>query len=223
MKQKKIPNWVSNRVLSQILRSKLGIIVSYWIFQGMLYADYREVLFKLVLDAALTALLSAILDAPVYLSLSVAHTLNMLFNGHVIAMRRHMGLGINDPARFLAYIESFGDRVKNKPYILGAAAYGSLTRNAYRPTSDIDVRIVPKDDIVSFYCACVFTLAERSRAFLYSFPLDIYVFDVSMLKTKMSLEEAPMVFHDPENVLENSYKKVIDAAKVIAAFRAVHV
>jgi len=223
LKEKKLPSWIQNETLRQLLRSRLGVVLSYWIFQGVLYADYREILLKCLIDGALTFLLAAILDVPFYLSLIAAHTLNMVFNGHVIAMRRHMGLGANNPAKFIAYIEKFDERVRSKPYIRAVAAFGSLTRGSYRPTSDIDVRIVPKEGQVSFCRACLFALTERTRAILSGFPLDLYVFSEAELKNKMNPAETPMVFHDPQGWLKQSYKNVVSAAQIIASFKRKYV
>jgi predicted nucleotidyltransferase len=223
LKDKKLPKWIKSKALKSFLNSKTGTVISYWIFQGMLYADYQEALFKLLLDVVLTALLTAVCTAPVYLSALAAHTLNMVFNGHLIAMRRHMGLGVNNPAKFIAYIEKFDARVRSKPYIRAVTAFGSLTRGSYRPTSDIDVRIVPLEDQISFFRACMFALAERTRAVLSGFPLDLYVFDIGSVQLKIRLDEIPMVFYDPHRLIEQTYQKVIGASQFIASFKVKYV
>lgn len=189
----------------------------------MLYADYREILLKCLLDSALTYLFVAILGGPFILSFIAAHTLNMVFNGHIIAMRRHMGNGANNPAKFIDYIGKFDERVRSKPYIRAVAAFGSLTRGLYRPTSDIDVRIVPMKGQLSFFRACLFALTERTRAILSGFPLDLYVFCETDLKRKTNPAETPMVFHDPQGWLEQSYQNVVSAGQIIASFKVKYV
>jgi predicted nucleotidyltransferase len=223
MKEKRLPNWIRSETLRRLLRSELGVVLSYWVFQGMLYADWRESVLRCILGGILTYFFWVILEVPVYLSLIVAHTVNMVFNGHVIAMRRHMGLGANNSAKFVSYIEQFGQRVRGKSYIKAAAAFGSLTKDCYSPTSDIDVRIVPMGGQISFWRACLLALAERSRAVLSGFPLDLYVFSGMRLRKKMDSTEIPIVFHDPEEWLQENYESVIDVDQVIRSFKLKYV
>jgi predicted nucleotidyltransferase len=147
----------------------------------------------------------------------------MLLNGHIISMRRHMGLGANNPVSFIAYIEKFDERVRNKAYIRAVAAFGSLTRGSYGPTSDIDVRIVPLEDHISFFRACMFAMTERTRAVLSGFPLDLYVFDIGTLQKKMRLDEIPMVLCDPHGLIEQTYQKVISSSQFITSFKVKYV
>ena len=223
MKKKKTPSWISNQLLKQIIQSRIGTYISYWVFQGMLYMDYREVLSKFFIDIILIVFLYYLFTVPLYISFLIAHTLNMLFNGHYFAMRRHMGLGQNNPKHFINYIEGLQKRIENKPYIMAAAAYGSLSNNIYRPTSDIDIRFVPWNNSLSFFKVCFFALSERARALLVKFPLDLYVFDILEIDKKMNPKEPPIIFHDPKNILKHKYDRTVQVNDFIVKFKSTYV
>ena len=197
--------------------------MSYWVFQGMLYMDYREILLKLFVDIVLFFFFYYVLILPFYISFLIAHTLNMFFNGHYFAMRRHMGLGENDPEQFINHIDGLRKRIADKPYILAAAAYGSLSSNIYRPTSDIDIRFVPFDDNLSFFKTCFFAFFERTRALFMKFPLDLYVFDILVIQKKMNPKEAPIIFYDPENALGHNYPRTVQVKDFISKFKSTYV
>lgn len=184
--------------------------------------DYRESAIKLVVNIVLIFFFY-LLGVPLSLSFVTAHTLNMLLNGHYYAMRRHMGLGKNDPEKFIAYIEKLHKRIQNKPYLLATAAYGSLSKNIYRPTSDIDIRLIPRCSQLSFIKACIFALTERVRAFIMHFPLDLYVFDLADIDNKIKPKEPPIIFYDPEQIISQKYAEIIMAIDFIKRFRSTYV
>jgi predicted nucleotidyltransferase len=223
MKKKKLPKWVSNQLLGRIIQSKPGTYISYWIFQGMLYMDYREVVSKLLIDIILSFFIYYISKVPLSISFLIAHTFNMFFNGHYFAMRRHMGLGKTNPKYFINYTEKLQERVKNNPHILAAAAYGSLSNNVFRPTSDIDIRFIPYNNTSSFFRVCFFAFFERARALLMKFPLDLYVFDIAKIDKKMNPKEPPIIFHDPKNMLRRKYDKILQADDFIVKFKSTYI
>jgi predicted nucleotidyltransferase len=223
MNKKHLPEEISNRLLRQLLQSRIATYTSYWIFQGMLYMDYRETCLKCFLDVVCVCLFYYLFSLNFFIAFLMVHTLNMFFNGHFFAMQRHMGFGANDPERFIAYVENLQERIESKQYIAGAAAYGSLSRNVFKPTSDIDIRIIPTVPSVSFLLAAVFAFCERARAFLSGFPLDLYVFEAQVLQKKMNPKEVPIIFGDSQSILGNMYKDTIQADLFFRAFRETHV
>jgi hypothetical protein len=214
---------MTNHYLRAMLQSRPAVYLSYWFFQGMLYMDLRECLVKCSIDMLLMLVFRYILGVPFYLGFLIAHTLNMLFNGHYYALRRHMGLGENDAEQFIGHIERLKKRIETKSTLLAAAAFGSLSGNLYRPTSDIDIRFVPKNSLMAFFCVCLFALSERVRAFITGFPLDLYVFDLDDLGSKMNPKEPPIVFHDPKGLLASRYGTTVQASEFITRFKATHV
>jgi len=73
------------------------------------------------------------------------------------------------------------------------AVYGSYVRGEWKPSSDLDVRLVRRAGFVSGLRACWFLLRERTRAFWMRFPLDIYVADGFASLERLRLDEAPLV------------------------------
>lgn len=185
--------------LRPIVTRKSGALGSHWLFQGLLYMDPTERWFKLGLDLFLTLVVGGILRLWLSLPLTigagfvVAHTLNFLFNGQMYGVLKTFGSVSHSGTEFHAELERLRARVTEEPCILYAAAYGSLAREAWSETSDLDVRIVRAPGFRSAWRVCWFAARERTRAFLKGFPLDIFVLDGRSSLEKMSEKSIPVV------------------------------
>lgn len=215
MKRKKLPAFISNPWLVDFFQSKPGRVLSNWILQGMLYMNPVEVAVKLGLDVLLTVIWWFLIGRPHFMAgwlaaWLLAHTTNWLINGQPIAMRRHMDWGRNDPRRFIDYIESLERRLQKKSYLAAAASFGSLSRGGYKETSDIDLRVVMQPGMVNRLRAAIFCLVERLRAAICRFPLDLYAFDLEELLHKMSRDEVPVIFSDPDTMLRRVYAENVN-------------
>jgi hypothetical protein len=98
-------------LINALFKFKLFIVVSNWIFQGMLYADKTERVFRLLLDGLMTLILYAffinlILDTHIVLIFSffVAHTVNWIFNGQLFVLGRYIGIKPKKQDEFCKYI-----------------------------------------------------------------------------------------------------------------------
>lgn len=165
------------------VQSPLLVLAVHWLFQGMFYMDRTERSFKLLLDV--------ILAVPCFLlfrrrflpgvalpaALLTAHTANFLANGHLWGAMKHFGAVQTSWNDFNAEVQRLQERVNRQRYISFAGVYGSLARDEWSPSSDLDVRIVRAPGVASALSACWFALCERARALVVRFPLDIYVFD----------------------------------------------
>lgn len=214
MKTKKLPAFVRHPLLVAFFQSRPGRILSNWVVQGMLYMNPVEIAYKITLDLLLTgAWWAATVRANTLggwlLAWLLAHTTNWIVNGQPIAMCRHLDWGRNDPHVFVAFIEGLERRVCAQPFIAGAASFGSLSRGAYKETSDIDIRVVLRPALGARLRAAHFCFVERLRAFLWRFPLDLYAFDIDELRRKMSPKEVPVIFHDPDGLLADAYSERI--------------
>ena len=224
MKEKKLPAFVQNRFLYAFFQSKLGRIVSNWVFQGMLYMNPVETGYKLSLDLALTLGIGAmVFDAAGglgwFLSWMAAHTLNWVLNGQPVAMRRHLDWGKNNPKHFIHYIEGLQRRIERRSYLAGAASFGSLSKGKYKPTSDLDIRFVFKQGFLDRVRTANFCFVERLRAAFFLFPLDLYAFELDELKRKMHRDEVPVIFHDPLGLIERSYAETVPFFSFARDFR----
>jgi len=168
-------------------------------FQGLLYADPTERWFKLALDAVLTLAFWLIfapwLSGPTawIAAFLCAHTINFLFNAQLWVLLKHYGLVRNSYQDFEEYIRDFGTRVNAEKSMQYVAVYGSYVRGEWKPSSDLDVRLVRRAGFVNGLRACWFLLRERTRAFWMRFPLDIYVADGFASLERLRLDEAPLV------------------------------
>jgi hypothetical protein len=224
MKEKKLPQYIRNRLLYSFFQTKIGRITSNWIAQGMLYMNPVEIVYKMVLDLLLTLAIQALIirnpSIPGWLvAWLAAHTLNWIFNGQLIAMLRHLDWGRNDPVHFIRYIEGLEKRARGKSYLAGVASFGSLSRGGYKQTSDIDIRVLLAAGAVNHLRAAHFCFIERVRAALSLFPLDLYAFDLGELKTKMKPDEVPVIFADPHGMLKGAYGDTVPFTSFDATFR----
>ena len=226
MKRKKLPSFISNPILIEIFQSRLGRVFTNWVLQGMLYMNPVEIFYKLVVDVVLTFLIAfyVIQDMSltcIGLSLFIAHTINWIINGQPVALLMHIDIGSNNAEYFISYIEKLEKRIKTKKYLAACASYGSLSIGNYNPRSDIDIRIIMKDDMWSKIRAANFCFIERIRAFLAWFPLDLYAFTLEEIPRKMSPKEPPVTFYDPTGILVKTYDELIDFESFRSNFRDV--
>jgi hypothetical protein len=117
--------------------------------------------------------------------------LNFVFNGQIYGALKHFGGVRYTWAEFNREIERLRVRVAQEPCIVYTAAYGSLAREEWSPTSDLDVRLVRAPGLRSAWRVCWFATRERARAFWKKFPLDMFVLDGYASLDKMS--ENPVI------------------------------
>ena len=217
MKKKRvqIPFNIHNRFLVYFFQSKTGLVLSYWVSQGMRYMNKYERLHRICSEIIITAVFVLFLaqatsrGLALAISFLVVHTLFFLFNGHFYVLMRYIVNRKNDPEKFLVFLEGLHKRIK-KPYLLGGAAFGSLSKGKFGHSSDFDVRLLRKKGFLNSLKAFNYCSLERAKAFFRAFPLDIYVFDVEELKFKIKPDELPIILFDPECVLENMYQKKLE-------------
>ncbi len=185
-----------NGHLSSLAQSSLGRLASHWVFQGLLYMDPTERLFKIAIDASLTAVLSIALAqlthpiSAIVLSALGAHSLNLLFNGQIWVAIRH-GFGHMEPDTLLAHLDAIADRLCGNPSVQQVYVYGSLARGELHTGSDLDLRVLRSSGFVAGFRVSAAVALERTRAFLQRLPLDIYVCDSPRSLEKMRRDELP--------------------------------
>lgn len=168
------------------------LILSSWLFQGILYMDRTEKVFKLSLDALFTGMLM-LFGVNVVTSIIISHTLNWVLNGHIFVVFKNLKLIKTPHGKVDAYIGRLRRKVENEPSIIWAGVYGSLVRGEFKETSDLDVRLIRKPGFINGVRACIFVMRERAWATFHKFPLDIYVGDSFMFLENMSKEESPII------------------------------
>jgi thymidylate kinase/predicted nucleotidyltransferase len=186
---------VSSPWMKEIVRRPSGALAVHWLFQGMLYMDPTERRVKLGLNFVLALLFGWLFSrrlaaVPAYgLGLLTAHSLNFLFNGQIFGVLKHFGGVRHTWEEFDREVERLRRRVAEEPDIVYAAAYGSLARSEWSPTSDLDVRLVRAPGLRSALRTSWFAIRERARANFRRFPLDLYVLDSYASLRRMSEKE----------------------------------
>jgi hypothetical protein len=186
--------------LRLLARSPLLALAAHWALQGLLYMDRTERWAKLGLDLGLALftrlLLGRSLPALVAWSAAVviAHTANLLLNGHLWGVLKHCGLVHHSRRDFGRYVEGFLGRALNEPAIESVWICGGLSREAWSPASDLDARLLRRPGAIYGARACWHLLRERSRALWARFPLDAYVVDsgAGLLRRGISLTDEPL-------------------------------
>lgn len=184
------------------------VFFSNWLFQGMLYMDNTEKLFKISLDIIFFIIIISFISFFTYISLLnifliiiFVHTLNFFINGQIFVLLKNFDLVKTDNKKFLTYIENMKTRINKQDSIYYAAAYGSLSMGELTQFSDFDVRIVRKHGIKNGIIACIFVLIERIRALVSFFPLDIFLLDSKIKLFCLSSDGRPLIIKN--NMIQN--------------------
>jgi len=214
--KKHLPKKLEGIFIGELLRYGIFILISAWIFQGMLYMNWRETVIKILLDL-LILLILFYCGINIIVAFIIAHTLNFAFNGQLFAMFTHQGATNVSPESFLNNTLKMAGRIKKTNYIDAAIAYGSLSRGCYKKTSDIDVRFIPKKG--KWWRTALFAVKERIIAFINGYPLDLYVFDSEILIKKMRSDELPIILYENEEVVQHIYKKHVPLDEFVNIFK----
>jgi hypothetical protein len=188
--------------MQRVVKSPLVALGMHWAFQSVFYMDTTERFFKLALNAGGTLAIWAVLrqrliEYPaLLLAFLLAHSVNLLANGHLWGVLKHYGYVENRYDAFETYAQQFAQRVRAEESMTYGAIYGSRVRAEWQPSSDLDVRLVRRPGFWHGIRACWFVLRERSRATWYRFPLDLYVLDSYAPLDAMRNDEAPFVICD---------------------------
>ncbi|AKB33064.1 hypothetical protein MSSIH_2374 [Methanosarcina siciliae HI350] len=190
-------------MINALFKFKIFIVLSNWIFQGMLYADKTERSFRLLVDCLITLVLYAVstnLIPSAYfgliLSFFVAHTVNWIFNGQLFVLGRYLGIKPKKQNEFCKYINELKYRAEREKSIQLVAVYGSLSRKELSESSDLDVRIIRKRGLLNGLKACLFGFSERTKALFDKFPLDLYVIDSEDHLSKLRDDEAAILIYN---------------------------
>jgi predicted nucleotidyltransferase len=167
---------IQSRAIKGTLNYPFIAVISHWTFQSLFYVDRTERWFKLSLDLGLTVLLSLPLHHWLAAFL-LAHSLNFFFNGQLWGVLKHYGLVHWAYDDFNAYVDELAQRARRESSIQSLYVYGSLARGEWNDRSDLDARLLRKPGLVNGLRSCLFLLAERTRALIKRFPLDLYVLD----------------------------------------------
>jgi len=212
-KIKKAPAWLKSSFLIKLYQSIPGVVLSNWLAQCMLYAEPVEILFKLSLELTIFIFIGGVywgfadfsFLSIIFIAL-ITHTITFFVNGHFFALGRFFGIVDNEPKPFIDYPDGIRKRLANKKCIIAFVMFGSLSREKFSPSSDLDIRIIASDGFINNFKACFLLFIERFRALLNKYPLDAYVVTKEKGLEKLSIDEPPIVLFDKEGFIPNQYR-----------------
>jgi len=221
-----------SRFLQPLLRSLLFALLIHWTFQGMLYMDRTERWFKLAFTGITTSICvalflwlgifenSTILSrvdnpfVPLILSfvtaLPIAHTLNFLLNSQIPVVLKHYRLVQHSHENWEAYANGVIDQANQCQHFDFIAAYGSLSRKQWSPSSDLDLRVIRKAGFWHGLCACCFVMSQRTRALVNRFPLDIYILDDAKSLQKLRSDEEAIIYFQGESGRQSGSEDMLE-------------
>jgi predicted nucleotidyltransferase len=165
-------------------------VVSYFVFQGMRYMYWKELVLRLALEIliyfALTFVLSKIS------SFLLAHLICVLLYGQIFVLLRYTPWSNKVDRNYLdeliIWVKSkYGDNCL-------VYVYGSYVRNEIKSTSDLDLRIKVKNGgWVSWLKAFFVTISIKMLSNIRGYPVDIFLFEKDSFLTKMRDDEKPYI------------------------------
>lgn len=216
LKKKKVPNWLTNRLLADLYQSKFGIITTNWLNQGMTYMLFEEVLLKIVIDVFIFGVASIIFSlfyidnlTNLVISFFIAHTINWLINGHFFNLIRYLGYTGKGHNWLLSYPEKMKQRLQERKAISAIAIFGSISRKNSSHNSDVDLRVVSQPGLINALLVSWFVFTERFFAFFEKFPIDVFMVTQTRGLEKLRADEPPIILFDNSGFLKQYYDSYI--------------
>lgn len=219
-KKKHLPSFLQGTWFDEWMSYGYITFITSFILQGMLYANWRDNVVKISIDVIITVALSFIM--PWWLGLLIAHTINYCLNGQAICVFYHIRAGNLTAIEFYNNTVAMKNRLDKCKYIDAAISYGSLSTGKWHPSSDIDIRFIPKKGEINFWKAVIWSVCERTRAFFNGYPLDMYVFTMKHSYDVMSKKEIPIIFKDKNNENILYYKECMTFESFCRMFNDIH-
>jgi hypothetical protein len=206
------------RYLSENLRKNCAIIFfRNWVFQGALYMEWRELVFRISIEL-LTALVFFLLLSGVVgikwvmlFSIMLAHTVMWVFCGHIwaLSLGPNRRLARNNPGEILAYLNSLYARVNRVSAIKGCVVFGSLSQGKFTENSDLDILCCPQKGFLNCIIAFSVGMRERTIAFFKHMPVEIYFYDISAFE-QVGDKERPILMKEQNGDISAIIKEAIN-------------
>lgn len=183
-----------NQTLTKrFLSNKWMVLTSNLVFQGMRYMTVGEKIYKLTISVVLALLLNVFINN-IIVALIIAHLLNYMFNGQFYVVFRYLSseqvMSRKDLDEYIYFMQQEIKRFKP----LDVLVIGSFCRGKMSKTSDLDIRIYHKSDVLSSLKAYIMATKLRFYGLLYKFPIDVYCFSDLKFLDKIKKSEIPVNF-----------------------------
>ena len=220
-KKKHLPKALTGTWFDEWMSYGYITFTTSFILQGMLYANWRDNVIKIGMDVVITLALWVI-GVPWWIGLLIAHTINYCINGQAICVFYHIRAGNLTAQQFYDGTVAMKKRLDKCKYMDAAISYGSLSTGKWHPSSDIDIRFIPKKGEWNYWMCMFWSVGERTRAFFNGYPLDMYVFTMKHSYNVMSKNEVPIVFKDILNEAPSYYSTLMSFDEFKNMFISAH-
>ena len=150
-------------------------LLSNVVFQGVRYMSFGEAVYKASFTIVLAILINLQLGS-ILLSLIVGHIGNYILNGQFYVVYRHYSsestMTMGDLNEYISIINRYINLFKP----LDVLVIGSFCKGRMKSTSDLDLRIFHKPDLMSSIRAYIMATTLRFMGLFMKFPIDIYCF-----------------------------------------------
>lgn len=192
------------------LKTRIGVMLTNWFFQGMRYMNGYERFVKIMLDVIVIVIMLVVSGRqPTLVFLGslflFAHTLNWIFNGHIFVLMRYVRPFPKTPDEFESFVNKLQSWGQQSACVQGIAIYGSYCRGQLHPNSDLDVRVLVGRGVKAGLCGAMFCLMARWKAFFSAFPLDVYCSVGGDGLDRLRDDENPSVILDKNGMLAERY------------------
>ncbi len=198
-------------IIGKILKTKLAVIASNWVFQGMRYMNVYELSLKLFLDLMFIILFMTFVFtefsfmSALVMSIIISHTINWVINGHFFALMRYVMPVPKTEQHFEKFIKEMELSALKWRSVDGIAIYGSYCRKSLHKYSDLDVRVITTPGHINAMKASMFCFYQRLVAFFQVFPLDVYCCDKMDFLDQLRDDEIPFILIDHSGRLTERY------------------
>ena len=141
-KKKRLPGRLQGTWFDEWMSYGYVTFATSFVLQGMLYANWRDNVVKIAIDVAIALPLCAVM--PWWAGLLVAHAANYCLNGQAVCVFYHIRAGNLTARQFYDGTVAMKRRLDRCRWIDAAISYGSLSTGKWHPSSDIDIRFVPR-------------------------------------------------------------------------------
>lgn len=191
------------------------LLVSNWVFQGILHADRTEKIYKLVFTFFFSAVFFLILQSlkvlathiNIVLAIFLSHTLNWLVNGSLSTILLHrLYIGGLDKNSAFNYLFDLSRRLELIDSIKICLVFGSISRGELTKSSDIDICFVRKPGFLNAMKAIKFIVTEKFRTNINYIPIEPYLADsIDYMKGRYRSDEDPVVIKNSSRELDENF------------------
>lgn len=205
-------------LLNVFLNLKVVVFFSNVVFQGIRYMSNGEKFYKIIVTV-LFSLPFYFLFNNIYISLTIGHLLNYIFNGQFYVVFRYLSskrtMSYESLISYTEVIIKLNKIFSPKDILI----IGSFARGKMSKSSDLDIRLYHDSSFFNSLKAYLMATLLRSYGLIMKFPIDIFCFSDLGFLDKINKNEIPVNFLNNDMILNryptsNNYSKHIETLEI---------